>query len=111
MQSNRFPARLAPYLSEANHSNEQDVPERSSDDTENDVHDQVPTEENRNNTGKDAPAPSNAVVSRKSARQIKAFHPVMGLHVLGISARLANPLLNERNLCISISLYNEGTCC
>ena len=31
--------------------------------------------------------------------------------VLGISARLANPLLNLRNLCISISLYNEGTCC
>ena len=31
--------------------------------------------------------------------------------VLGISARLANPLLTLRNLCISISLYNEGTCC
>ena len=30
--------------------------------------------------------------------------------VLGISARLANPLLTLRNLCISISLYNEEIC-
>ena len=79
---------MAPYLSEANHSNEQDVPERSSDDTENDVHDQVPTEENRNNTGEDAPAPSNAVVSRKSARANKGVSPsdgIEGFSVLGIS--------------------------
>ena len=111
---------MAPYLSEANHSNEQDVPERSSDDTENDVHDQVPTEENRNNTGEDAPAPSNAAVPRRSARTNKGVSPSDGIEgvrtgsrepVLGTSARLANPLLNERNLYISISLYNEGTCC
>ena len=54
---------LAPYLLEANHSNEQNLPKPSSDDTEHDVYDQVPSEKNRSNTEReDEPAPPNAVV-------------------------------------------------
>ena len=68
---------MAPCPSEANYSNEQDLPERSSDDTENDVYDQVPTEENRNNTDdEDAPAPPSAVLPRRLARTNKGAPPL-----------------------------------
>ena len=45
-----FPAKHGRYPSKAHHSNDQDLPKRSSDDTKNKVCDQVPTEENCNNT-------------------------------------------------------------
>ena len=67
---------FATYPSEANHSNKQDLPERSSDDIENDMYDQMPTEENRNRTeGPNALAPPNAVVSRSTARTNKGVLP------------------------------------
>ena len=67
---------LVPYPSEANHSNEQDLPERSSDDTENDVYDQVPTEESRNNTeGKTRLLQLTLSYLESQYGKIKAFYP------------------------------------
>ena len=60
---------VAPYLSEANHLNEKDLPERSSDDTENEVCGQVSTEKNCNNTEeKDVP-----YISTRTNKGISSF--------------------------------------
>ena len=63
-----FLARRGSYPLEANHSNEQDLSELRSDDTESEVCDQVPIEENCNNIEKKD-------VPRRSARTNKDVSP------------------------------------